>query len=130
MRVNLGNYENQEVRELSRALELALGRIRIDDALIIGGGTVIKKHLCATREAVADTDYSTSPVADAATFTITVTGAVPGDAVFVTPDDSPGDLVWSGYVSANDEITVVVANPTGAGVTPATVNWRASVWQY
>jgi hypothetical protein len=130
MKVNLGRYENAELRELTRLLEIAFNRIRIDDALIVGGGTTIRKHLSAVRAEVEAADYSANPVVDFATFTITVEGAAAGDAVFASPSGDPGDLVWSAYVSAADEVTVAVANVTGSNVTPTTRDWRASVWQY
>jgi hypothetical protein len=133
MKANLGRYENEDLRRLVAALELAFSRIRIDDALIIGGGTVIRKHLSVKRTGVAAADYSANPIAanTTATFTITVEGAVVGDMVFVAPSGDVGaGLVWTGYVSDVDEVTVVVGNTTAGGVAPTTSDWRASVWQY
>lgn len=44
-----------------------------------------------------------------ASLTVSVPGARPGNAVIVAPTTYPGlGVVWYGYVSANDIVTVVI----------------------
>lgn len=54
-----------------------------------------------------------APGADAST-TVSVPGALPGDAVTVTHGIATGGLVSSGSVSAADVVTVMLRNPSGA----------------
>lgn len=66
-----------------------------------------------------------------ATFTIPVNGAVADQqqTVVVTPPSAiESDLVWCGYVSADDEVTVRLYNPTGGGINPADALWGARVF--
>lgn len=64
-------------------------------------------------------------------FTVTVTGAVTGDAVgatavLVTPSagfHSSGLLFLSASISAANTIKVVVSNPTAGAIDPASSNW-------
>ncbi len=65
-----------------------------------------------------------------ATFTITVTGARVGQnqTVQVTPPAAiEAGLVWAGYVSSNDVVTVRVHNTTGGAVNPASATWGCRV---
>ncbi|GEM_PF-2169516 len=62
--------------------------------------------------------------------TITVTGALSGDNVIVSPVEAPatGIISWSGYVSADNTVTIRVAT---ANVGGSDVRfWRAVVIRY
>jgi len=60
--------------------------------------------------------------------TITVTGANVGDAVSLgVPSTVDTNLMWSGYVSAADTVTVRLYNPTAGAIDPASATWKASV---
>lgn len=59
--------------------------------------------------------------------TMTVTGAAVGDAVLLGPPSTiDASLMWSGFVSATNTISVRVYNPTGAPIDPASSAWRAT----
>lgn len=63
-------------------------------------------------------------------FTITVNGARvgKGQTVLVTPPSTiEADLMWCGFISADDTVTVRVLNPTGSGIDPASGEWSARV---
>lgn len=64
------------------------------------------------------------------TFTITVTGCRPnkGQTVQVgLPSSINADLLPWGFVSANDEVTVVLRNPTGSPIDPPSAEYAARV---
>jgi hypothetical protein len=62
--------------------------------------------------------------------TITVTGAAVGNPVIVVPPVAlEAGLVFSGFVSAANTVTVRLENATGSGVTPAVASWKAVVDQ-
>lgn len=67
-------------------------------------------------------------------FTCTVSGASPGDAVVVTPGDGfgtsaadKGRLSCSGYVSALDTVTVTIRNASAATATMTASTWAVTV---
>jgi hypothetical protein len=60
--------------------------------------------------------------------TITVTGAIVGSEVVVTPNGAPEtNLAWCGYVSAANTVTIRLANCSSVPITPAARTWRATV---
>jgi len=66
-----------------------------------------------------------------ATFTITVKGAKADEehAVALAPPSAiEAGLVWSGFVSADDTVTVRLHNTTGGAVNPASATWGARVF--
>lgn len=90
--------------------------------LKVGSGTAIDKILSAT----ATLDFGSIAAQTTAELTITVTGCVAGDDVSVTPANGiETGLVWCGYVSASDTVTVRLANVTVAAIDPASRSWRA-----
>ena len=119
------------VRTILREIELAFLKIRIDDQIIIGGGTPILKHLSAT----ASLNFAApGAVPGISTATITVTGAALWDTVSASASiATPANFLPPfGYVSAANTVTVVwfqyagvAADPDGAGAT-----YRADVWQH
>jgi hypothetical protein len=63
-----------------------------------------------------------------ASLTVTVTGAVVGDTVALgAPDSIEAGLMWSGYVSAANTVTIRLHNTTGIAVNPAPATWKASI---
>jgi len=76
----------------------------------------------------ATLDFGSIAAGAVAELTITVTGAVAGSPVSLSPPSGiEASLVWSGYVSAADTVTVRLYNPTGGAVDPASGEWKASV---
>lgn len=61
------------------------------------------------------------------TTTLTVTGAVLGDFILCSFNQSLAGLVLTGYVSAPDTVTAVLTNPTGGAVDLASGTLRAAV---
>lgn len=62
------------------------------------------------------------------TRTITVTGAEVGDAVVLGPPSNiAAGLIWEGYVSATNTVTIRLGNCTAAPIDPASATWRATV---
>ncbi len=91
----------------------------------VNGGSKKLKELTATASL---SGFGSIGGNTSATQTISVTGASVGDDVSVTPNGSIGTgLVFSGYVSASDTVTVIVANCTTGSLTPTTRTWRAVV---
>ncbi len=43
------------------------------------------------------------------------------------PSAIDAGLMWSGFVSANDIVTIRIFNGTGGGITPASLTWAARV---
>ena len=63
-----------------------------------------------------------------ATFNITVNGAKAGDVVFLSaPAAIEAGLIWSGYVSAANTVTVRIHNTTAGAIDPAIGTWMARV---
>lgn len=95
--------------------------------LTIGGGAVIKKLLSAT----AALDFGSIAAGASADLTITVTGAAVGDAVAIGLPAAPAaGIVFFGFVSATNTVTVRAMNITGSNVDPASATYRATVLQF
>ena len=92
----------------------------------LGNGAGLKRHLSNK----AELTYAEIPANGAAAQNITVTGAVVGDSVVVTPDANPGQFTWYGRVVSANTVEVILSNFTAGALTPAVVTWRATVWQY
>jgi hypothetical protein len=76
-------------------------------------------YLNGTPELLAGTatwDPASIADGDQTTTTVTVTGARLGDRVAVSSSISTGGLILTGFVSASDTVTAVLANLTGAPV--------------
>lgn len=64
------------------------------------------------------------------TFTISVVGAkadMNQTVEIAAPSAVEAGLLWCGHVSADDTVTVRVANPTGGDINPASAEWAARV---
>lgn len=98
--------------------------------LAVGGGTGITSVLSG----VAALTFGEIAAGAAAEQSITVTGVAAFDpsTVTVTPRTSTPEagLVWSGYISAANTVTVRLVNITGSPITPAASDWRATVIKF
>ena len=93
----------------------------------INGGTTLQKILSAT----ATLDFPSIASNDTHTLTMTVTGAVAGNAVFIgVPAALDANLIWCGSVTAADTVTIRMHNASGASVDPASGTYRATVFQF
>lgn len=64
-----------------------------------------------------------------AELTLTVTGAVTGQPVALSSASSvEAGLIWCGYVSAANTVTVRMYNTTGAPIDPVASTWTALVF--
>ena len=64
------------------------------------------------------------------TLTVAVPGAKPGNTVTIgAPAALDAGLLWCGAVSANDEVTIRVYNPTGSPIDPASATWTVRVME-
>ena len=77
-------------------------------------------------------DFSSTPAASASTLTITVNGAVDGDAVVVGTPGSAASVngVFSAYVSSANTVTVKFSNSTAGAVDPSGGIFRVSILKY
>jgi hypothetical protein len=92
--------------------------------LKIGSGKTIAKYL---KEA-ATLDFPELAANTTAELTFTIAGAASGDQVFVAPTGAPeSGLVWCGYVSAPDTVTVRLGNVTAGAINPADRIYNVSV---
>lgn len=129
MKVNFGRPDMTDVRDVAeflRTLEAALDRIRIDDQIIIGGGTPITKHLSTT----ATWNPANLSAGAQTSTTVTLTGAALGDEVTCSFSLDLQLMQLTGYVSAADTVTVVLQNGTGSGINLDEGTLRVSVWQH
>lgn len=93
----------------------------------IGGGTGISKVLSAT----ATLDFPSIASNDTHSLTMTVTGAIAGNAVFIgVPAALDANLIWQASVTAADTVTIRMHNASGASVDPASGTYRATVFQF
>lgn len=72
-------------------------------------------------------DPASVDAAGTATSTITVEGATVGSYVLVAPPYDLQGLVCSGYVSADDTVTIVLFNPAAAAVDLPSGEWKVKV---
>lgn len=107
---------------------LAIDTATIDMHAVVGiSGTEISADLIVLT-ATATLDFPNILAQTCAELTITVTGAVVGDAVRLGPPSTiEANLSWNGYVSAADTVTVRVCNPSAGAINPASATWRATV---
>jgi hypothetical protein len=107
--------------------DLNLRNLTASGTLRVGGGTVVTNILSAT----ATLDFPSIGSNDTETLTITVTGAVAGDSVFLgCPAGLDADLVFCASVTAADTVTVRMHNSTGSAIDPASATFRATVIRF
>ena len=104
-----------------------VGAIAASGTVTIGGGTAIAKVLSAT----ATLDFPSIASNDMHTLTMTVTGAIAGNAVFLgVPAALDANLIWQASVTAADTVTIRMHNASGASIDPASGTYRATVFQF
>ena len=103
------------------------GNIATPGTLQVGGGTIVTNILSAT----ATLDFPSISSNDTHTLTITVTGAVAGDSVFLgCPAGLDAGLIFCASVTAADTVTVRMHNSSGGSVDPASGTFRATVIRF
>jgi hypothetical protein len=106
---------------------LSNGNLTASGTLQVGGGTVVANILSAT----ATLDFGSIGSNATETLTITVTGAVAGDSVFLgCPAGLDAGLIFCASVTAADTVTVRMHNSTGGSVDPASGTFRATVIRF
>lgn len=85
----------------------------------------IPEHLPAVQ---ATLDFSSISAGAIGTQTVAVDGAASGDLVTLGPPSSiDSGLMWSGFVSADDTVTIRLYNTTGSPIDPASATWNVQV---
>jgi hypothetical protein len=103
------------------------GNLTASGTLRVGGGTVVANILSAT----ATLDFPSIGSNGTETLTITVTGAVAGDSVFLgCPAGLDAGLIFCASVTAADTVTVRMHNSSGGSIDPASATFRATVIRF
>ena len=112
--------------DVDAPLHVTTGVTTLDNGLVVGGGGTVLKILTGT----ASLNFDLSAVVSQ-DLTITVTGAVDGNPVFIgVPLGSvTADTGFFGWVSAADTVTVRAFRLAGAP-NPASGTFRATVFKY
>jgi hypothetical protein len=111
----------------STAGSLSLTNLTASGTLRVGGGTVVASILSAT----ATLDFGSIGSNGTETLTITVTGAVAGDSVFLgCPAGLDAGLIFCASVTAADTVTVRMHNSSGGSTDPASGTFRATVIRF
>lgn len=134
MKVNLPSFDTvtdvkemaRRLVEMARELSNAFGRVRVDDALIIGGGTKIAKYLSTT----ATWNPGSVAAAGQTSTTVTLTGAALGDVALCSFSLDLQLLQLTANVSAANTITCVLQNGTAGPIDLASGTLRVSVLQH
>lgn len=121
-------YEGWKLRDLADKIGGFLSKMRLDGPLIIGGGRTITKYFGAS----ATWDPPNVAAGAQTTQTITVTGVKLAEfntvAVGFTRDLQGMQL--TGYVSADDTVTVVLRNGTAGAINLASGTLSAGVFKH
>lgn len=87
-------------------------------------GTAVTKLLSAT----ATLDFPNTLSVTSSDLTVTVTGAAVGDAVFIGLPAAPtAGIIFQGFVSAVNTVTVRASNFTAGAINPASATYRVVV---
>jgi len=90
-----------------------------------GGSTTLHSH---NLHGVATLNFPSIASNSTAELTMTVTGATAPAAVYLgAPAAIEAGLIWCGYVSAADTVTIRVHNMTGGAINPVSADWHARV---
>jgi hypothetical protein len=121
------NFADFQVGGVSRFSVSNAGNLTASGTLRVGGGTVVQTILSAT----ATLNFPSISSNDTHTLTITVTGAVAGDSVFLgVPATLEAGLIFCASVTAADTVTVQMHNSSGGSVDPASGTFRATVIRF
>lgn len=88
-------------------------------------------YRCLKMVGTVTTDIGSISAGAIATFTIPVNGAkvdAQHQVALSPPSTIDSGLTWSGFVSADDVVTVRVHNTTGGAINPASATWGARVF--
>jgi hypothetical protein len=121
-------YEGRAMRDFVRILEQFLDRIHPHGPIIIGGGQKIDKYFSAS----VTWDPPNVNAGGQTTQNVTVTGVALADADPVTVGfslDLQG-MQLTGYVSADDTVTVVLRNGTAGAIDLASGTLRIGAWRH
>jgi hypothetical protein len=103
------------------------GNFTASGTLRVGGGTVVASILSAT----ATLDFPSIGSNGIETLTMTVTGAVAGDSVFLgVPAGLDAGLIFCASVTAANTVTVRLHNSSGGSIDPASGTFRATVIRF
>lgn len=84
-------------------------------------------------DTTATLDFPSINAGAVAVLTVTIRGATPGPASLVLlgpPSTIEAGLMWSGFVSANDTVSIRLFNGTAGAINPASASWRVAVFKY
>jgi len=92
-----------------------------------GGATTLHTHeLCY--KVTATLDFASITSNSTGTITVTVTGATIGYPVLLgAPGGLESGLIFCGYVSAADTVTIRLHNVSGGSIDPANATWTVAV---
>ena len=124
-----GNVNAQGITVGSTTID-SIGNVNAQ-TISIGGGDTILKHLST----VGYITFGTVAANACNTGTITITGAADGDSVDIGMPNivasASSTLVWSGWVSAANTVTVRLCQTAAQGTSPVPfAGIRADVWQH
>lgn len=90
-----------------------------------GGTTTLHSH---SLHAVATLNFGSIAANSTSELTMTVAGATTNAAVYLgAPPAIEAGLIWCGYVSAADTVSVRIHNMTGGAIDPASADWHVRV---
>lgn len=108
-------------------VELAIIRRGSNPAYFVVGQSGLSEHIYKQQ----NLDFPSIPANSTAEMTMTVTGAVLGDNVIVTPLGAPeAGLIWGGYVSTTNTVVVRLANVTTSAIDPANRSFNVNLVRY
>ena len=124
--VEIGHELGRVMRGILKEIESAFLKIRIDDQIIIGGGTPILKHLSTT----ATWNPGSLAAGAQTSTTVTLAGAALGDEVTCSFSLDLQLLQLTSYVSSANTITSILQNGTAGAIDLASGTLRVSAWQH
>lgn len=115
---------------ISNLRDTAMQVNRLSDALpfVQQVSTGSSNNFARVLTATATLDFPSISAGAVAVLTITVTGAIAGDFVTLAPPAAlAAGLMFAGFVSAANTVTVRLHNTTGGAIDPASAVWGALV---
>lgn len=107
-------------------IDNSTGNTNLSTGFTAGGGTVVKKVISAT----SVLDFPSISANSSSDLTVTVTGAISGSGSTVElglPNSPVSGIIYMGFVSAADTVTVRAFNVTGSAINPASQTFRVTV---
>lgn len=81
--------------------------------------------------AIATLNFGSITGGNTAELTVSISGASVGDNVSLGPPSGiEAGLIWCGYVSAANTVTIRIHNSTGSPVDPASASWKVAVIKF